>query len=58
MEETYVSVALSELAYLWERDSFLTCLENAGVDNWLGYSEAVEQFEMLESIEDQFGEEQ
>lgn len=57
MEETYVSIALSEIAYLWERDSFLTCLENAGVDNWVGYAQSQKEFEMLESIEDQFGEE-
>lgn len=58
MEETYVSIALSDLAYLWERDNFLTCLENVGVDNWVGYAQAQKEFEMLESIEDQFGEEQ
>ncbi len=57
MEEIYVSIALSELAYLWERDSFLTCLENAGVDNWVGYAQSQKEFEMLDSIEDQFGEE-
>ena len=39
-ERNAVEVLSQRIAELEERDMFLQCLEEAGVDNWDGYSEA------------------
>ena len=37
-----VAITKEEYERLKERDTFLSCLEQAGVDNWEGYSYAWE----------------
>lgn len=37
-----VTIEISEYRALLLRDRFLTALEAAGVDNWIGYDEAQE----------------
>lgn len=50
MQETFKAgtVTISEVDYirLSDRDFKLTCLENAGVDNWEGYDLAMEEYEL------------
>jgi hypothetical protein len=42
--DQYISNMMSqEYAYLKVRDDMLTALENAGVDNWEWYTEAIEE---------------
>lgn len=42
--EEYIKITVQEYEDL-KRNSFqLQCLENAGVDNWSGYSYAMEEF--------------
>lgn len=40
MEEEMITITVSEYEILLNRDFFLGCLEEMGVDNWCGYSEA------------------
>lgn len=42
MLEGYVTVGVKEWVQLKEDSDFLSCLEAAGVDNWEGYSVAVQ----------------
>ena len=39
-----ISILKEEYFYLLERSEFLACLEDAGVDNWQGYSYAREEY--------------
>lgn len=41
MEET-IKIPVEEYKRLKQRDEFLRLLEAAGVDNWEGYSQAIE----------------
>ena len=41
-EEEYVTITAFEYKRLQERDDWLQCLENEGVDNWIGYDYARE----------------
>lgn len=43
--------ALENYVYLSDRDLELTCLEEAGVDNWQGYSDAMEMYEQYKNEE-------
>ena len=45
MSEETVTIAASALKSLVERDRWLSALENAGVDNWLGIEYAYELLE-------------
>lgn len=47
MGETLVTITKEEYEYLLKQNRFLSCLENAGVDNWHGYSYA---WELMEEI--------
>jgi hypothetical protein len=40
MKEEMVTITKKELTRLQERESWLECLEAAGVDNWQGYDDA------------------
>lgn len=42
-EET-VTISKREYARLLDSERMLLCLEDAGVDNWGGYSEAMKEF--------------
>lgn len=49
----HVTIPMERLAELAEQARFLACLEEAGVDNWEGYSEAARKFiEGMNSEED------
>lgn len=48
MAQELVTIKLSRLKYLEERDAFLSRLEAAGVDNWEGYCEAFDDEEECE----------
>jgi hypothetical protein len=37
-----ITISLDEVVRLKERDDWLSCLEEAGVDNWEGISHAYE----------------
>lgn len=39
-----ITIAKSEYEYLRRSELKLSCLEEAGVDNWSGYSEAMKLF--------------
>ncbi len=39
-----VSITKEMYEHLLDRDSFLTCLEAAGVDNWDGYDIACQKY--------------
>jgi len=41
MENETVTITKKEYLSLLEDSKFLSCLENAGVDNWSGYDYAV-----------------
>jgi len=41
MENETVTITKKEYLSLLENSKFLSCLENAGVDNWSGYHYAV-----------------
>jgi hypothetical protein len=40
--EPTVTIPLKEYEWLQKRDEKLSALENGGVDNWSGYSDALE----------------
>lgn len=44
-EEATVEITVEEYEYLLQEQDFLNCLRAAGVDNWEGYSEAIEMME-------------
>jgi hypothetical protein len=44
MTEETVTITKEEYEQLIEDSEFLACLEMMGVDNWCGYSEAVESY--------------
>lgn len=39
-----ITISRTEYDYLLKRDDILTALENMGVDNWEGYSDAMEYY--------------
>jgi hypothetical protein len=41
----FITITMDEYNDLIEAMEFLQCLEACGVDNWNGYSDAVEMFE-------------
>ncbi len=43
-DEEMVTITKKEYDELIDRSTWLTCLENAGVDNWSGYSFARELY--------------
>ncbi len=45
MNEETVTIPLSRFEELLEAEHWLTCLENAGVDNWSGIDVAADMFE-------------
>lgn len=42
-----ITISREEYEELQEDSLFLTCLQNAGVDNWEGYEYAVEEFQEI-----------
>ena len=42
MKEEMITISMSEYKELVQRDNWLSCLEDAGVDNWIGYDFAIE----------------
>lgn len=47
MTEETITISLSEYQELLKESAFLTALEDAGVDNWEGYNNACETFELM-----------
>lgn len=41
-EQQLIMITKKEYDYLIKCDNFLSCLEACGVDNWSGYSDAIE----------------
>lgn len=50
--EEMITIPKSQYAALLERDDWLTCLENAGVDNWDGWEIAAEEYRDLNNSVD------
>jgi hypothetical protein len=48
---THVTISVDEYHRLVERDRLLSCLEDAGVDNWVFYDEALKAFNSEEDEE-------
>lgn len=48
----FYEVSRTRLLELLQAESFLNCLEDAGVDNWEGYSEAMENYDLEAAIDD------
>jgi hypothetical protein len=44
MEKEMVTITREEYEELRDRDRLLTCLENAGVDNWDGWDTAIDEY--------------
>ncbi|UKA08673.1 YqaJ viral recombinase family protein [Photobacterium damselae subsp. damselae] len=45
-----VQLTAKEANYLRQRDAILTALENAGVDNWVGYSNAIATLQSAQNV--------
>ena len=52
MNDGYVSISLEEYAQLVEDQQWLSCLAQAGVDNWEGYDYARELWREYKDEED------
>ena len=38
------TLSIKDYQYLLKQSDFLTCLDFCGVDNWIGYDEAVQMY--------------
>ena len=56
LQET-VQITMKELKRYQERERKLSALENAGVDNWEWYGDAMAEFEDDETAEEIYGSE-
>ncbi len=43
--EEMITISKKEYDDLLDAAKFLTCLEGAGIDNWIGYDDAIELME-------------
>ena len=50
-EQALVKEALGEYEELFDRNTFLGCLEACGVDNWQGFPDAYELYDQLKEAE-------
>ena len=57
MPQETVQITMKELKRYQERDRKLSALENAGVDNWEWYGDAMTEFEDEETAEEIYGSE-
>ena len=49
--EDFKVINSEEYEEMYDDGLFLTCLRNSGVDNWEGYSEAVEEYQQIKGEE-------
>lgn len=48
MAVEFITITMDEYNELVERSDFLACLEACGVENWSGYDDSVDMFEVDE----------
>jgi hypothetical protein len=54
MDSTMILVDADEYEELQDAQLMLQCLENAGVDNWDGYSEALREYNSFQENQEEF----
>jgi len=47
MDNPVKTISVEEYNDLKQKELKLECLENCGVDNWVGYSDALEQMQLI-----------